>query len=102
MKVIISLRSRELVSLPIVIANIWVLLVTYSLVSRHFGPIGCSVADPEGAQEVRSNLPPRPLFLVVVFLLGLLLNVPVNTYTHVGTVSSPNHNFFPGQDWTSG
>ena len=28
---------------------------------------------------------------------GLLLYVPGNSYGHVGTVSSPNHTFFPGK-----
>ena len=27
-------------------------------------------------------------------LFGLMLNVPVNNYGHVGTVSSPNHTLF--------
>ena len=30
-------------------------------------------------------------------LFGLVLYVPVNSYGHVRTVSSPNHTFFPGQ-----
>ena len=30
-------------------------------------------------------------------LFGLMLNVPVNSYGHVGTVNSPNHTSFPGQ-----
>ena len=29
-------------------------------------------------------------------LFGLMLNIPVNSYAHVGTVSSPNH-FFLGK-----
>ena len=28
---------------------------------------------------------------------GLLLNIPVNSYGHVGTVSSPNHTIFLGK-----
>ena len=32
---------------------------------------------------------------VYTFLFGLtLLNFPVNSYGHVGTISSPNHTFF--------
>ena len=31
------------------------------------------------------------------FWFGLMLNVPVNSYGHVGTVSSPNHTFFLGK-----
>ena len=30
-------------------------------------------------------------------LCGLILNVPVNGYGHVATVSSPNHTFFLGK-----
>ena len=30
-------------------------------------------------------------------MFGLVLNVPVNSYGHVGTVSSPNHTFFLGK-----
>ena len=33
--------------------------------------------------------------LLFIFF-GLLLYVPVNSYGHVGTVSSPNHTFFLG------
>ena len=33
-------------------------------------------------------------------LLGLMLNVPVNSYGHDGTVSSPNHTFFLGASLT--
>ena len=32
-----------------------------------------------------------------VCLFGLMLNVPVNSYGHVRTVSSPNHTFFLGK-----
>ena len=32
-----------------------------------------------------------------VCLFGLIFNVPVNSYGHVGTASSANHTFFPGQ-----
>ena len=32
-----------------------------------------------------------------VCLFGLMLNVPVNSYCHVGTVISPNHTFFLGK-----
>ena len=28
---------------------------------------------------------------------GLILYIPVNSYRHVGTVSSPNHTFFLGK-----
>ena len=28
-----------------------------------------------------------------LFVFGLVLSVPVNSYGHVGTVSSPNHTF---------
>ena len=28
---------------------------------------------------------------------GLVLYIPVNSYGHVGTVSSPNHKFFQGK-----
>ena len=28
------------------------------------------------------------------FLFGLILYIPVNSYGHVGMVSSPNHTFF--------
>ena len=35
-----------------------------------------------------------PTELTVLFcLIGLLLYIPVNSYGHVGTVSSPNHTF---------
>ena len=40
------------------------------------------------------------LIFIIVFqrdLFGLMLNVPVNSYGHVGTVSSPNHTFFLGK-----
>ena len=30
-------------------------------------------------------------------LFDLVLNVPVNSYGHVGAVISPKHTFFPGQ-----
>ena len=36
-----------------------------------------------------------------VCLFGLMLNVPVNSYGHVGTVSSPNHIFFLAKGLTS-
>ena len=37
----------------------------------------------------------RSLFLCVfVCMFGLMLYFPVNSYDHVGTVSSPNHTFF--------
>ena len=36
------------------------------------------------------------------FLFVLILYVKVNSYGHVGMVSSPNHTFFPGQAWLSG
>ena len=29
-----------------------------------------------------------------IFWFGLIIYVPVNTYGHVGKVSSPNHTFF--------
>ena len=32
--------------------------------------------------------------LFFFFWFGLILYVPVNSYGHVGTVSSPNHTFF--------
>ena len=35
--------------------------------------------------------PSGPLFFVVGFFFGLILNVPVNSYGHVGMVSSPHH-----------
>ena len=34
------------------------------------------------------------LLKVFVSLFGLILNVPVNSYVHVGTVGSPNHTVF--------
>ena len=34
-------------------------------------------------------------------VVALLLYIPVNSYGHVGRVSSPNHTFFHGQAWTS-
>ena len=34
---------------------------------------------------------------VRLFWFGLILYVPVNSYGHVGTVSSPNHTFFLGK-----
>ena len=38
------------------------------------------------------------LHAACVFLwFSLLLNVPVNSYCHVGTISSPNHTFFLGK-----
>ena len=37
-----------------------------------------------------------------VFWFGLMLNVPVNNYGHVGTVSSPYPHFLPGQARLSG
>ena len=37
-----------------------------------------------------------------ICLFGLMLNAPVKSYGHVGTVSSPNHTFFPGQASLSG
>ena len=33
----------------------------------------------------------------IVCLFGLVLNVPVNSYGHVGMVSSRNHTFFSGK-----
>ena len=37
-------------------------------------------------------------FLNKIFcLFGLVLYVPDNSYGHVGTISSHNHTFFPGQ-----
>ena len=41
---------------------------------------------------------PQHLF---VYLFGLMLYVPVNSYDHVRTVSSPYHTFFHGQAWLS-
>ena len=35
--------------------------------------------------------------VLFVCLLGLMLYVPVNSYGHVGMVSSPNHTFFLGK-----
>ena len=32
-----------------------------------------------------------------IFGLVLMLNVPVNSYVHVGTVSTPNHTIFLGK-----
>ena len=32
-----------------------------------------------------------------MFWFGLVLYVPVNSYDHVGMVSSPNHTFFLGK-----
>ena len=37
------------------------------------------------------------LFILIVCLFGLMLNVPVNRYGHIVTVSSPNHTFFLGK-----
>ena len=53
-----------------------------------------SVADPGGGggvKGVRSNT------LINLILFGLLLYVTVNSYGHVGTVSSSNHTFFLGK-----
>ena len=36
----------------------------------------------------------KVLILIFVCLLGLCFNVPVNSYGHVETVSSPNHSFY--------
>ena len=33
----------------------------------------------------------------LICLFGLMLNIPVNSYGHVRTVSSPNHTFFLGK-----
>ena len=38
-----------------------------------------------------------PISNCILFWFGLLLYFPVNSYGHVGTVSSCNHTFFPGK-----
>ena len=35
--------------------------------------------------------------ILIVCLFGLMHNIPVNSYGHAGTVSSPNHTFFLGK-----
>ena len=35
--------------------------------------------------------------VTLIWLVGLLLYIPVNSYGHVGMVSSPNHIFFLGK-----
>ena len=37
------------------------------------------------------------IYVWMVGWLVLILYIPVNSYGHVGTVTSPNHTFFPGQ-----
>ena len=37
------------------------------------------------------------VFLLGIFLFCLMLNTPVKSYGHVGTVSSPNHIFSQGK-----
>ena len=51
-----------------------------------------------GVVKVMSSNPTlRENYVYWDIWFGLMLNVPVNSYGHVRTVSSHNHTFLPGQ-----
>ena len=60
-------------------------------------PIACC-----WAVSTRMNQYLAYTYFFFVCLFGLMLNIPVKNYGHIGTVSSPNNPFFPWQAWVSG
>ena len=50
----------------------------------------------EDSAIVSANAKVKYYLRFFLFWFGLILYVPVNSYGHVGTVSSPKHTFFLG------
>ena len=46
---------------------------------------------------LRENPSSQKEIKYLVLFFALMLYIPVNSYGHVGTVSSPNHTFFLGK-----
>ena len=59
-----------------------------------------SLANSEDPDEMQHNALIAKIQrkkYIILWLVGLMLSIPVNSYGHVGTVSSPNHSFFLGK-----
>ena len=64
-------------------------------------PILANITDPDQPASGQSESAKFVTHFFVLhfseWLVGLMLNLPVNSYGHVGTVSSPNHPFSLGK-----